>query len=77
MNHPTPSAKIHEFPFSKKILDCEFPKKFSTPTFNYYSEVSDPVQDLRHFWDKIMGQSRNDPVLCLTFPISLKGVASD
>jgi len=39
--------------------------------------VSKPVQHIRHFWDKMVGHSRNGPVLCFTFPVSLKGVASD
>ena len=35
------------------------------------------VQHISHFWDKMVGYSRNDPLLCLTFSSSLKGVASD
>ena len=64
-------------PLSKEILECEFPKKFSTPTYDYYSVVSDLVQHIRHFQDKMVIYSHNDPIMCLTFPSSLKGVASD
>jgi len=75
LNHPTPTTKIHESPLSKEIKGHEFLKKFSTLTFDYYFGVSDPIH-VRHFRDKVI-YSRNDPVMCLTFPPSLKGVASD
>ena len=39
--------------------------------------MSDPVQHIRHFWDKMMVYSSNDLLLCLTFLSCLKGVASD
>jgi len=48
-----------------------------TPTFDYYSEVSDLVQHIQHFWDKTVIYSRNDPVMCLTFPSSLKDATLD
>ena len=44
--------------------------------FDYYSGVSDLVQHLRHFWDKMMVYSYNDPLLYLTFPSCLKSVIS-
>jgi len=43
------AVKISDSPLCKEILECEFPKKFSTPTFDYYSGVSDLVQHIRHF----------------------------
>jgi len=43
LDHSTPTTKIHESPLSKEIQEYEFPKKFSTQTFDYYSVVSDPV----------------------------------
>jgi len=77
-SRPTPSAvKVSDSPLSKEIQKCEFPKKFSTLTFNYYSRVSDPVQYIRHFPDKMVIYSRNDPIMCLTFLFNLKGAASD
>jgi len=41
-----------------------------------YSGVSDQVQHIRYFRDKMVIYSRNDPMMCFTFPCSLKGVAS-
>ena len=76
-DHPTLSvAKVSDSPFSEEILECEFRMKFSTPTFDY-SGVSDHVQHIRYFQDKMVVYSRNDPLLCITFPTSLKDVASD
>ena len=43
LDYPTPSTKIHETPLFKKIQEYKFPKKFSTPTFDCYSGVNDPV----------------------------------
>ena len=49
LSHPTPIAKVHKSPLSKKIQECEFTKKFSTPIFDYYSRVSDLVQHICYF----------------------------
>ena len=38
--------------------------------------MSDLVQHIMHFWNKMVVHSRNDQLTCLTFPSSLKGVAS-
>ena len=77
LDHPITTTKIHESLLSKEIQDYEFPKKFFTPTFDYYSRVSYLVQYLRHFQDKMVIYSRNDSIKCLTFLVSLKGVTSD
>ena len=54
-DHPTPSvAKVFDSTLSKDILKCEFQKKFSTPTFDYYSRVSDLIQHIAHFRDKMV-----------------------
>ena len=77
LGHPTPTAKIYESPLSKEIQVYKFLNMFSTLTFDYYSEVSDQVQYIRHFLDKMVGHSSNDPVLCLTFSSSLSDMVSD
>ena len=43
------ASKISDSPLSEEILECEFSRKFSTATSDYYSRVSDPVQHIRHF----------------------------
>jgi len=58
-------------------LKCEFLKKFKTLTFDYYFETSNPVQHIRYFRDKMMVYSRNNALMCPTFPSSLNGVATD
>jgi len=40
LDRPTPITKIHDSPLFEEIQGCEFPRKFSSPTFNYYSNVS-------------------------------------
>ena len=47
------AAKISDSSLTEDILEHEFSRKFSTPTFDYYSGVSDPVQHIRHFQDKM------------------------
>ena len=47
------------------------------PTFDSYTGVSDPVQYICHLQEKIMLYSRNDPIICLTFPSRLKGATSE
>ena len=71
------ATKVSDSPFSEDILEFKFPKKFSIPIFDYYSRVSDQVQRIRHFRDKMVIYSRKDPIICLTFSSSLKGVTSD
>ena len=63
-------------PFYRRILGCEFPKNFTTPTLDCYPGLSNPIQHLC-YQDKMVIYARNDPILCRIFPSSLKGVASD
>jgi len=37
------AARVSDSPLSEEILECEFPRKFATLTFEYYSETSDPL----------------------------------
>jgi len=46
LGHPPLIAKIHDSPLFEEIQRCKFQRKFSTPTFDYYSGVSDPVQHI-------------------------------
>ena len=57
------TVKVFDSHLSKEILECDFPKKFSTLTFDYYSRVSDVVQHIRHFQNKIMIYSCDDPIM--------------
>ena len=75
--HPTPSTKTMKLLSPKRTRSTSSLQKFSTPTFYYYSEVSDPMQHICHFRDKMVIYSREDSTMCRTFPLSLKGVASD
>ena len=43
LDHPSPIIKIHNYPLFKR---CEFLRKFSITTFNYYSRVSDRIQHI-------------------------------
>ena len=70
------AAKVFDS-LSIEILECEFAKKLSTSTFDYYSRASDLVQHIRHFRDKMMVYSPSDALMCLTFSSSLKGVVPD
>ena len=44
------------------------------PTFDCYSDQSDPVQHLRQYHDKMVIHARNNSILCLIFPSSLEGL---
>jgi len=75
--HLVPTTRLHEFPLFKDIQECELLKKFLTPALNSYTGASDLIQHIRHFQDKTMLYSRNDQVMCLTFPSSLRGAMSE
>ena len=71
------AAKVSDSPLPKEGLECEFPKKFSTPIFDYYCGASDLFQNIRHFRDKMLVHSHKNPLMYLTFSSSLKGVSPD
>jgi len=49
-SHPTVlTTKIPDFSLTKEIQECEFSRKFSIPTYDYYFRVNDPVQHIRHY----------------------------
>jgi len=75
-DHLTTIVKIPDSPLSVEIQECEFPGKFSTSTCDYYARVSDPVQHIQYFQENTIVYSHNDPVMCFTFPFSLKDAAS-
>jgi len=60
-----------------KHIGGEYSKKFMIPTFDCYFSLSDLIQHLHQYQDKMVIYARNDPILCRIFPSSLKGVASD
>ena len=51
-------------PLSGNILEYEFSKTFIVPTFDCYSNQSDPIQHLRQYQDKMVIYSRNNFILC-------------
>ena len=61
------TVKISDSPFSEEILECEFPKKFATPTFDYCYGMNDPGPARQALQDKMVVHSCNDPLLCLIF----------
>ena len=76
LDHPNPITKINDS-LLRRDPKCKFPRKFLTPTFDYYFKVSDSVQHIRHVRDKMVIYSRKDLIMCLTFPSILKGATSD
>ena len=53
------------------------PEEVLNSTLCYYSGANNPVQHIRHFRNKIVVYSRNNLLVCLTFPSNLKDVISD
>ena len=54
-SHPTTlTIKIPDSPLTKEIQEREFSRKFSTLIFDYYSGVSDPVQHIWHYRNKMV-----------------------
>jgi len=68
---------MYPTPPSPRACWNKFLKKFTILTFDCHSGQSDPVQQLRQYQDKMVIHPRNDFILCLIFPSSLKEVASD
>ena len=59
--HLIPTTRLHNSPLYKEIQECELPRNLD-PIFDSYTEASDQVQHIRHFQDKMMLDSPNDPI---------------
>ena len=66
-----------QLPLSEGIMECEFFKKFTIPSFNCYSGQSNLIQHFHQYQDKMVIYAQSDPILCRIFPSSFKGVAFD
>ena len=69
--------RTSDSPLSEKITSHRFPKKFIMPNFKCYSGVTDPIQHLRQYQDKMAVYSHDDLLLSRVFSSILKGVTYD
>ena len=56
-------------------MSHRFLRKFVMSSFDLYSRVTDPIQHLRHYQNKMTVYSHDD-LMSRVFPSSVKGVAS-
>lgn len=58
-------------PFSTDIEHALRPDRFTRPLFNSYDGKMDPVEYVSHYIQMMSLHTRNDPLMCKVFPLSL------
>ena len=67
--------QISKSPFVKRINKDKLPHQFSELTFTIYNEMSDPVEHVSHFNQKMAIHSGNEALMCKIFPSNLGPMA--
>lgn len=67
--------QISKSPFMRRIDRAKLPYRFAQPTFTIYNGMTDPVEHISHFNQRMIIHSRNEALMCKVFPSSLGPVA--
>ena len=67
--------QIFRSPFTHWIKGGRLPWRFTQPTFTMYNGKTDLVEHVSHFNQRMVVQSKNEPLMCKVFPSSLGLVA--
>ena len=67
--------QISRSPFTRRIEQAEFRRRFTQPTFTMYNGKTDPVEHVSHFNQRITVHSRDEALMCKVFPSNLGPVA--
>jgi len=67
--------QISRSPFTHRIEGGKLPWRFAQPTFTMYNGLTDPVEHVSHFNQRMVVHSRNEALMCKVFPSSLGPVA--
>ena len=63
-------SQISKSPFTWGIEKAKLPKQFHQPTFTIYNGLTDPVEHVSHFKQKIVVHSQDEAVMCRVFSSS-------
>ena len=59
--------QISKSPFTLRIEEGKFPRRFTQPTFTMYNGRTDLVEHVSHFNQKMAVHSKNEALMCKVF----------
>ena len=68
-------CQISKSPFTQKINKAKLPRQFIQPTFTIYNEMTDLVEHINHFNQRMAVHLRIETFMCKVFPFNLGPVA--
>ena len=66
---------IYKSLFVRRNNKARLPYQFSQPTFTIYNRLTDPVEHVIHFNQKMAVHASSEALMCKVFPLSLELVA--
>ena len=67
--------QLSKSPFTRRIEGATLPRRFQQPAFTLYNNITDPVEHVSQFNQRIAVHSKNEVLMCKVFPSSLGPVA--
>ena len=64
-------SQIYKSPFTRGIEKAKLSRRFHQPTFAMYNGLTDPVEHMSQFKEKMTVHSQDEALLCRVFPSSL------
>ena len=66
-----PLDQLSRSPFTRRIEGATLPRQFQQPTFTIYNGITDPVEHVSQFNQRMAVHSKNEALMCKVFPSSL------
>ncbi|XP_023888046.1 uncharacterized protein LOC112000176 [Quercus suber] len=66
---------VSKSPFTRRIEDANFPRRFHQPVFTIYNGRTHSVEHVSHFSQRIAVHAKDEALMCKVFPSSLGPVA--
>ena len=64
-------SQVAKSPFTRRIEGASLPWRFNQPTFSLYNGLTDPIEHVSHFNQKMTVHSKDEALMCKIFPSSL------
>lgn len=61
-------------PFTKRIINYEWPLKFRPPTLDLYDKTKDPVNHVQSFKSHIFFVGTLNEMMCRSFPLTFRNI---
>ena len=64
-------SQVAKSPFTRQIEGASLPWRFNQPTFSLYNGLTDPIEHVSHFNQKMTVHSKDEALMCKIFSSSL------